>query len=362
MSTHDRHLPPGPHRPAHMGAVMLFLLACPPYAVMLRALIEVERGDFTLGGGEFSLAATLLQLAVGVPGGLLWIALAFLVFGRTARAATPGWAKPLVPVLFLLCLGADIAAIVVMFRFPGGSSILVPELLPLLVALYAMWLRSPALHSGPRPNLVGAMLLGAIAVPVAATLPLAYLDEAEAPRNAALRAQQMQTLIARQNATLDKAIAADQASFSSLTPDSPLGDYLGHGGTDREQTIARMRLVKSRQSDAVGLLNDGRLVELDDLWRLDLQVTPALCEAYDRALRRGAEGGTSDMPRTVAEAMEKQVPNMKWFVAGRCDLASGLAAVEAKVRRVAAAIGPDDPDQKHWQDFLTTLAALKQGH
>lgn len=341
---------------------MLFLVACPPYAAMLRALIELQRSNFTGDlGGKASLAATLLQLGVGLPGMLLWIALGFLLFGRTARAATPGWAKRLLPAFFLLSTLATAGAVTAMFRYPGGSSIVVPESLPLLLALLAMWLRLPALRTTPRPHLVTGGLLAAIAGAGAAAVPLAALDKIDAPRNAALQRERVQAMLAQQNAEFDKAIAAEKARYDKLTPDSHLADYLDNAvGVDHEQLLARMRRVKTRQGDAVTLLDRGRLVELADLWQLDLQPTPALCRAYNAALKRGAGTEISDMPRSTAEAMEKQGPNLQWLAAGHCDLGDGLAAVEAKARLVGAAIGPSDPDLPQWQDFLAMLETLRQ--
>jgi hypothetical protein len=51
---------------------------------------------------------------------------------------------------------------------------------------------------------------------------------------------------------------------------------------------------------------------LKDLWQLDIEATPAVCEAYRDALR-------NDDPRLqnlfdARDALGLQLPNIKWFV------------------------------------------------
>jgi hypothetical protein len=59
-------------------------------------------------------------------------------------------------------------------------------------------------------------------------------------------------------------------------------------GPERAVALAGARLVKSRQADAIQMLDDGEITRLWELWQFDLQATPALCAAYDRALHRVA--------------------------------------------------------------------------
>jgi hypothetical protein len=65
--------------------------------------------------------------------------------------------------------------------------------------------------------------------------------------------------------------------------DSSLRDYLEYiseSDPRASQAIAGARRVKSRQTDAIALLNEGKIGALAELWRLDISATPELCVAF----------------------------------------------------------------------------------
>jgi hypothetical protein len=165
-------------------------------------------------------------------------------------------------------------------------------------------------------------------------------------------------------AELQREIAEDRVRYQNLTANSPLQDYLHYASHDDEQDmIARMRLVKSRQSDIVALLNSGALRRLPLLERLDLAPTPELCAAYNAALRKMVN---DDMPvqsmwyRNMAGYLDEQMPNMKWLVAGGCNLNDALTAAEAPMHFFIEHRTQVEPDLPHWREFLATTAALRR--
>ena len=98
---------------------------------------------------------------------------------------------------------------------------------------------------------------------------------------------------------------------------SPLRDYLEYlpPGDPRSATaLAGARLVKSRAADAVALLKEGKIDDLPDLWRLDIDPA-AVCEAYGAALQAAA--AKIDRTRSnyigIAIDLERQLPNIKWL-------------------------------------------------
>jgi hypothetical protein len=136
----------------------------------------------------------------------------------------------------------------------------------------------------------------------------------------------------------------DIARFQALNADSPLGDYLGDlsyssligsfSHPAREEALAKARQVKSRQSDVVALLGGGKIERLEDLWRLDIEATPAVCKAYGDALRQEAENirkyihdQRHDYAWAFRNVLERQLPNTKWLVHEHCDLGATLAVV-----------------------------------
>jgi hypothetical protein len=115
---------------------------------------------------------------------------------------------------------------------------------------------------------------------------------------------------------------------------------------------------------------------LEDLWRLDIEATPAVCKAYGDALRQEAENVRSSSRDqrddyawairawAVRDALERQLPNIKWLIREHCDLGDTLAVIETGVRELCE---PDrcpdtNSDGHRTLAFLDTLAALRRPH
>jgi hypothetical protein len=354
---------PSPPPSPPVGAIALLLLACVLYILMLAAIIGMPGGDPGGYGGEGRLAAALSELYALVVGGLLWITLAGLLTIAALNGEMPRWAMIAAIVLYPLSGIAALAAGDLSYSYPGGWLVLVPALLPPLLALYAMWARLPTLHAVLRPDRTSAALLGAVGVVIVATLPLAYVDELLFPARLARQQAQAETLIAEREAEWTKLKQEDAAKFQQLTPDSPLRDYLNPqtmppDDAGYRQALDGARHVTRRQIEAVALIEEGKVRWLKDLAELDLQATPALCDAFDAALRKDA---TQEGPNwNVGEELERQLPNMKWLVAEHCRLDDGVSAVETRVRLITGAMGERDGGRPRWLEFLAALAQLHQ--
>lgn len=348
---------------AAAGSFLLLTIAVILYipAVLAVWLGAPEDDPATLSGeGRYSEGwAILFAFVFGIS---LWLALGGLVLLAGRKGHLPqGWAIAS-GVLYSLAAIATLAAAQVYFTWPGGWSILVPALLPPLLALYALSARLPALGVGPT-RAVPAVALGGVAVAVAAALPLALIDKAEFPANLAAARQRWDTKFDRLHEESLKAAQQWEAGINKLGPNSSLMAWLEYvnGSSDpgplHEQALAGARSVTKRQAEAVRLLEDGGIRHLVALWQLDIAATPALCAAYDEALRRV---GMSDEAYhlLVARDLERQLPNLKFLAAANCDLEAGLAAAEARMRNLLAAYTANDPDRGHWVEFQTTLGAL----
>jgi len=129
--------------------------------------------------------------------------------------------------------------------------------------------------------------------------------------------------------------------------------YLPGGDSRSRDALAGARLVKSRQADAVALLNAGRLEALTDLFRLDLQATAELCQAYDNALANAASQVTKARSDylTIAIDLEQQLPNIEWLVRDGCNLDHSLGLLAERVRAVS--------DSQRMETFARTLSQLK---
>src|SRR2546421_442192 len=71
------------------------------------------------------------------------------------------------------------------FELPGGLSILVPALLPPLVALWAIWVCTPGLRARVPIGHASIAALGAVAAVCAAVIPLNIFDELQMPARVA---------------------------------------------------------------------------------------------------------------------------------------------------------------------------------
>ena len=351
---------PSPPPSPPIGVIALVVLACPLYALMLAAILSMPGGDPGSYGGEGSLAATLSQLYALVSGVLLWIVVGILLWIGWKSRAMPRGARIGAGILYPLSGLAAFVAADLAYSYPGGWLIVVPAALPPFLALFGMWANLPAMQAVLRPDTAGGALLGAIGVLSVATLPLWYLDDLHFPAHLVRQQAEGDALVAQRDADFAKRDREKEAWFQRLTPDSSLWDYFDPDRVPdgrREQAVEGARRVKTRQGDAERLLKEANIYWLNELWRLDLEATPDLCEAFGAALLKTATG-QPDYNFNVAEDLERQLPNMKWLVTHHCNLDDGLAVAETRVRRVVAVNRGDS----RWDQFLAAIIELRRQH
>jgi hypothetical protein len=153
-----------PRRSAPVGALVLLALAGILYIWLMVNITGPS------GSGEASIGQAIEALFATV---LLWVVLALLlvvggVIGEMPRSAAilAGFVHP------LSAIGAVVA--IDMVSRHAVWAILVPGLLPLLLAFYAMWARLPALRAVFPPGITSIAVWGAILVLSIAPLPIAY--------------------------------------------------------------------------------------------------------------------------------------------------------------------------------------------
>lgn len=381
-------------RMAFIGALPLLGLACLLYLALMRDIVPSPAREFIQRGEPASNAiqGAFTELVAFVLILLLWIVLAILVFrrGGNSQKMPP---QALVAAAILLPI-SGVAAIYAteLYASYAGWAILVPALLPPLIVLYAMWMRLPVLHAALPARIIYAAAWGAMLVLTLAPFPLSVIDariyaagepERQRQREAYLAAANQQEALFREREAQDR--ERDVGRFQALNADSPLGDYINdlsypEDSTRHEEAVAKARQVKTRQSDVVPLLGKfssdtgptrsrGYIEYLEDLWRLDIEATPAVCEAYGDALRREAENirkfshdQRSNDAWEVKEALERQLPNIKWLIREHCDLGDILAVIETRVRELCGENGCLDTNSvgRETLAFIDTLAALHQ--
>src|SRR5258708_4469432 len=228
---------------------------------MLAAILGQPGGDPGSYGGEGRIATAFSQLYALIAGVPLWIVLGGLLLIGAIKGEMPRWAAIGAGVLYPLSGVAAFAAGALSYSYPGGWAVLVPAVLPPLIALYAMWARLPALHAVLRPDATSAALFGAIAAVTLATVPLAYVDELLLPARIARQQEKTEALIAERETAWAKLKQQDEAKFQRLTPDSPPRDYLNPqtippGDAGHRHALEVARQGKARQIGA-GVVNQG---------------------------------------------------------------------------------------------------------
>jgi hypothetical protein len=348
----DSQSPPAASWLLLAAAVLLYI---PWLLALYGAPSWIEPGG---GGGEDRISeayATLWVLALGIP---LWLALGgILLLAWRKGFAPPAWAAAS-GIAYAAGAIATLGAAQTYMTWPGGWSFLVPALLPSLLAFYGIVVRMPVLAAGSWRR-APVIVLGVTVLIACSAVPLAVIDPAGYPARLAQHREFMNAVFAKRDAQAQDAALQWEAGIKKLSPDSSLASWLEYvnGSVDTEplhqQALDGARSANSRQADAVELLNKGQIQKLVVLWQLDLAVTPDLCTAYDKALAQLAT--TNDPYETeVGEQLERQLPNIKFFVAARCDLSSSLGAAATRVGKVAEV----NPGDQHWAQLRATLTNL----
>jgi hypothetical protein len=317
---------------ASLGGIALLLFACLPYVLMVGMLPDA--GEFpNEGGGEARMAWGFQQFWAYAACGATVVLLALALWRASRPAGIAGWARQTLPVLAPAACAAMVFAIAQGFEQPGPWLPLVPTLLPPVIAVYALLRCLPALSRWLKRAQIDGVAIGLIAALSLAVIPLWLLDAASYPRRLERHHAELAAADAAARAAGEQEEQALRAKFAHLGPNSSLRDYLEGqywylSGVD---VLAGARQVNSRQSDAIGMLDDGMILDLTDLWRLDLQPTQNFCAAYGKAL--AARFGRSDIGRGSAflDLLNGQFPNMHWLREGHCDLDGPIGEIDARL-------------------------------
>lgn len=337
----------GPLRSAPIGALILAMAAGLAYIAHLAGLHDAGRSD-AAGNALTDAFLTLLGTA-------LWIALIGLLLVAFKNGKMPTWAAIGALVLIPLACYASFVS-VDLYSHQRGWVLIVPGLLPPVIVLYALWIRIPALVE-TLPETIASALAGCVIIAlIAASYWASHLDALAAPAREEAQRAAYEKMRAEQERASAEYRARDEANFAALGPDSSLSDYLEYlNGSDSRarQALEGARNARNRQADAVALLQDNRrLTDLRELWQLNIEVTPELCNAYRNALSNTAMKIDRAQSNPLGEAidLEFQLLNLKWLVDQRCDLKVVLTDLAARVRSVR--------DSSRMDKLADTLEAL----
>jgi hypothetical protein len=328
------------------GFVVVLLVTCLLFAITAETVTDSRSSDAAGNAMSDAFAAMFA--------GAMWIALAFLLVMAAVGGAMVRWAPW---TLFVLVPAGLVAFFLAMGRFGEGdeSALIVVIALPPLLIFYAAWTRFPVLHGVLEPayiskvvlSLVGLLSIGAIAVDWPARLP--------SPQARAEYQESEKARIGEAAKTDREAREREAAAFARLGPDSHIADYLPylHNRAFVDRAVEGIQKAKSRQEDAIALLEQRPLADLTELWQWNLLATRQMCEAYGNAFLAAANRITKARSEYLSAAMdlEWQLPNLKWILGSKCDLSGPLERAEANIKAVA--------DSDRLRNFAITLGELK---
>jgi hypothetical protein len=244
-----------------------------------------------------------------------------------------------------------------MGRFGQGdrSALIVVVALPALLIIYAAWARFPALHGVFRPARTSAVLLSLAGVLSIAAIAVDWNVHAPSP-------QARTDYQEGEKARMEEVAKADRqereqvaAAFAKLSPNSHLADYLPylHNPSFADLALEGIQKVKTRQEDAIALLEQRPLADLAELWQWNVLATREMCEAYSNAFLAAANHVTKARSDYLSAALdiEWQMPNLKWMIGSKCDLSGPLERAETNIKAVA--------DSDRLRNFAITLGELK---
>lgn len=328
MTSDGTGVAPQPGPP--IGTAILLALAVVLYAGMMGSLSDAPNSDAMGRGMALAFGAILCTALMAVLAVLMLIA---AINGTMSTLGKIG-AFILLPLAMVAMWSAGDA-----WGRGDRSAIWIPALLPPLFLLYALRARFPSLRQKVGEGVANAVLGGTILLLTATPLVRAAIPERPDPvAEAQAMAAEKQRQEAEERRQQEENARID-AQFAALNPNSSLRDYmefLPGGDSHYQKALAGVRLVKSRQADAVALLQEGKIDRLADLWQFDIDPA-SMCTAYGSALAAMASkiGPGQSNSIGVALDVERQLDNIKWLVAGRCDFDATLVPLEQNLRIVA---------------------------
>ena len=331
-------------RPPPIGMLALLLLGCLLYAATIGSISDL---------GSTDAAGRGLGEAFGVIYGFfLWIVLAAMVVIGGINGRMPAWGGIAASILVPASAVASVIAIE-FIKYRTGWQLLVPALIPPLIAAYAFWARLPQLHQVLPPALTGIALWGGVLA-----LTLAPMPDYVGQKIATARLQAAAKVENDAKAAAEEARRRDNlARFQQLTDASPLWEWAAFLGKDSEldkDAVAGARKLSHRQADAEAALQRGMGFPLVEYVRLDLQVTPGLCEGARDFLQQAATSHPSPGgdPYAAYDVIHQNfspyLEAIEWLTAQDCD-------IEDAVARIAATAAAYPPSSSR-DGFLGVLA------
>lgn len=332
-----------------IALLVLTILCWLGQLVYLSAVVgKVVLGDAVVGQAYAWIAAILLA-------SFAWLWIGGLLLKAATENQMPGWANISAVVLYIGGAAAGMAAYYLMQDPKWVWPVIIPMLLPPILAFYVFALYNPSLRpffSTTGSVAVWVTVLVLIISPYPSLLRKLAADQARHIENDRTTEEWKVQERARNR-------AYNLVRLEAMTDDHPVMDWYNllddESGVSAE-AFERLRRIERRQHDIEDMLPWGILRAMTLLPQLDLKATPELCEAAKQfMLKSGKESRVREKqaPRAYVAGgtLEQSLPAIRWLIAHGCNCDEGIAAMEASVLSHL-----DSPDRKA---ALATIAELR---
>jgi hypothetical protein len=339
-------MPANPQTLGGAGGFLLFLtLVC--WVLLLLTLASVvgkeAHGDAAFGQGMAWLFAMVLA-------GLTWL----WIGGLLLKAGTQGM-MPFAGIGLFLHLGSGAGTAAALFLLQDPKRVwpvVVPALIPPILAFYVFALYQPSLRPRFAGSAAGAGVWGTIAILSAFVCVVAI---AGVYRDRTARVEAKNEWAAEER---ERKRAENLPKLQSMAPGAPLWEYLDfldEGSGVHAEALEAMRHVERRQTDIQDMLGWGVPRAMTILPDLDLKATPELCKAARDYLIKSAKESRvrpKQDPREYRGGgdVENSLAAIRWLTANGCDCDDAVAAMQASVETYL-----DTPERKAALAALATL-------
>jgi uncharacterized membrane protein len=319
--------------------------------MMFPAFVGVEaHGDAGVGVAYGHLAAFAFA-------GFTWLWIGGLLLIAATRGLLPGWGNLAALVLGPASAVAAMASLYLLSDPHTRWPAVIPVVAPVLLAGYACAVMQPSprrVFSTPVAGLTVWMLALVLAVaPWPALLTQMRGKAIERAENARARAEWE-----RQERERNR--AQNLEKLRNMPPGASIMNWyplLDPGSGVQAEALDALRHDPSRQAQIEDMLTWGVQRAMTLLPDLDLQPTPALCQAAGTFLTKTATSShlrkrDDPVPYTAQVAFHELLPGIRWLVSHGCNCDEGIRALDASARTYL-----DSPDR---QQLLADLAALRQ--
>jgi hypothetical protein len=287
---------------------------------------------------------------------LLWIFLAALLLVGSSKQVIPGTVGAIAWIAIPLSGAGALAAIAVLYDPQRRWPLILPAVVPLLIAAYVVYTFFPSVQTIPTST-VGLAMWGVVAALSVSIVPTAAAF-VEAHGDRSVRAEPGPELDRFNAEQRDRARADALAELSKMDEETKLYEvvrWMRPNSPVRQEALEFTRHLPNRQTEMIQMLVNLGSEPLVFIADIDIQPTPELCNAarywLHKAVVQRQQMFHSGPEPFVGIEFEEGLSGIGW-ISANCGCEKELDEIEAYARS-------QDQNAPPVQTFLAGLAAIR---